>query len=575
MYIRKTSRIKDGKRHDYWALVESYRTELGPRQRTVAWLGELNKAGRLGIEKVAKGSSNNFQLNLFAEDTEPEWVEVNVKGIRVENIREFGGPWLCLELIRRLNLDRFLSKHIPEGREKIPWSLMAMVLVICRLCRPSSELHIAEHFFEQTAITDLLGIPIKRINENRLYRALDKLLPHKEALEIHLKENAGNLFDLDYDLFLYDVTSTYFEGEASGNPLAQRGYSRDHRSDCKQVCIGLVVTKDGFPLGYEVFAGNRTDVTTVEEIVEVMESRYGKASRIWVMDRGMASSNNFDFLKEKGRHYIVGANRGQLKQYESELLKNDWRSVQSGLEVKQVESPDGQEIFILCRSSDRAEKERAIHDRFEQRIEESLILMANGCKKRRYQIKVIERRVGKLLGRNSRAAGLFDVKVEKGENGGAMVSWTKKDEWRDWSRLSEGCYMLRSNVRHWSSEELWKAYIQLTEAEDAFRIQKNDLRIRPIWHQREDRVLSHILVCFLSYVMWKTLGGLCRQAGLGDEPRKIFHELSQIKLTDVILPVRNRKEIRLRCVGSPTPHQRILLQRLKMNLPKRFINHNL
>jgi transposase len=515
------------------------------------------------------------QSHLFEKDPEPEWVEINAKAVRVENIKDFGGPWLCLELISRLHLDEFFTKHLPRGREHIAWSKMALVLVICRVCRPSSELHIAEHLFEETALADLLGIPSKMINEDRLYRALDKILPHKEALEEHLKERAGSLFDLDYELFLYDVTSTYFEGEALANPLAQRGYSRDHRSDCKQVCLGLVVTRDGFPLGYEVFAGNRSDVTTVEEIVEVMESRYGKANRIWVMDRGMASSGNFEFLNEEGRQYIVGANRKQLKKYEAELLKKDWQTVHSGLEVKRVDSPDGQEIFILCRSRDRAEKERAIHERFEQRIEQSLIRMANGCEKRRYQVKVIERRVGKLLGRNSRAAGLFDIQVEKGSKGGAMVSWAKRDDWRDWSRLSEGCYMLRSNIRDWSPEDLWKAYIQLTEAEDAFRIQKNDLKIRPIWHQKEDRVLSHILVCFLSYVLWKTLGGLCRQAGLGDEPRKVFHELSQIKLTDVVLPTRNGKEIRLRCVESPTKHQLILLQHLKLNLPKRFLNRNL
>lgn len=571
MYIRKATRIKDGKSHAYWALVESYRTPKGPRQRIVSWLGELDKAGRLGIEKYTKNNSES-QQELFKKSLEPEWIEVNVNGIRVENIKDFGGPWLCLEIIKRLHLDKFFEKHIPKGRELIPWPSMAQVLVVCRLCDPSSELYIAEHLFEETAISDLLGIPTKRINEDRLYRALDKLLPHKDALEEHLKEKAGSLFNLDYDLFLYDVTSTYFEGQANGNPLAKRGYSRDHRGDCKQVCLGLVVTRDGFPLGYEVFAGNRADVTTVEDIVEVMEDKYGKANRIWVMDRGMASSGNFEYLNEGGRKYIIGANRGELKRYETELLKEDWQTVHAGLEVKRVDSPDGEEVFILCRSSDRAKKEKSMHDRFEQHIEESLIQMANGCKKRRYQAKVLERRVGKLLGKNSRAAGLFDIKVEQFENGGATVSWTKRDDWRDWSRLSEGCYMLRSNVSDWPPDELWKAYIQLTEAEDAFRIQKNDLRIRPIWHQKEDRVLSHILVCFLAYVLWKTLEGLCRQAGLGDEPRKVFHELSQIKLTDVVLPTRNGKEIRLRCIGTPTKHQLILLQRLKLVMPKRFLN---
>jgi transposase len=573
VYIRKTTIHKDGKTHSYWALVESYRTERGPRQRVVAWLGEMDKAGRLGVERVAEGTPG-FQQSLF-EKTEPEWVEIDVKGVRVEHVVDFGGPWLGLKLMHYLGLEEFFLEHVPGGREEIPWAIMAEVLVLCRLCHPSSELHIAEHFFEQTALADLLGIPSDKINEDRLYRALDQVLPYKEALEQHLKERAGSLFKLDYDLFLYDVTSTYFEGEARINPLAQRGYSRDHRGDCKQVCIGLVVSREGFPLGYELFAGNRTDVTTVEEIIEIMEGRYGKPNRIWVMDRGMVSEENMGLLTKEGRRYILGTQRGQLKKYEGELLKTDWQQVQSGLEVKRVDSPDGKEVFILCRSRDRAEKEKAIHDRFEQRIEETLIRMAQSCEKRRYQVNVIERRVGRLLGKNSRAAGLFDVRVEKGEAGEAKVIWTKREEWRQWSRLSEGCYMLRSNIRDWSPEELWRAYIQLTEAEEAFRIHKSDLSIRPIWHQKEERVRAHILVCFLAYVLWKTLGRLCRQAGLGDEPRKIFQELSQIKLTEVILPTRNSKEIKLRCVETPSAHQLILLQKLKLNLPRRFAKRNL
>jgi transposase len=574
VYLRKTARFKDGKWHHYWALVESYRTERGPRQRVVAWLGEMDKAGRLGVERVVEGDCG-IQQNLFEEMVEPEWVEINVNGVRVENVRDFGGPWLGLELMHYLGLDRFLLEHVVQGREEIPWAIMAEVLVLCRLCHPSSELHIAEHFYEQTALSDLLGISPEKINEDRLYRALDEVLPQKEALEKYLKETIGSLFRLDYDLFLYDVTSTYVEGEARFNPLAQRGYSRDHRGDCKQICIGLVVTRDGFPLGYEIFAGNRTDVTTVEEMVETMEGRYGKADRIWVMDRGMASEGNVEFLVRAGRRYILGTPRGQLKPYEAELLNADWQEIRSGLEVKRVESPDGKEIFILCRSRDRAEKEKGIHDRFEQRIEEGLLQMARSCEKRRYQAGVMERRVGKLLGRNSRTAGLFDIRVEKGLTGGAKVAWEKREAWRDWSRLSEGCYMLRSNIADWSPEELWKAYIQLTEAEEAFRIHKSDLSIRPIWHQKEERVRAHILVCFLAYVLWKTLGRLCRQVGLGDEPRKVFWELSHIKLTDVILPTRNGKEIRLRCVETPTTHQMILLQQLKFHLPRRLTKRNL
>jgi transposase len=415
VYIRKTTIYKDGKIHHYWALVESYRTERGPRQRVVAWLGEMDEAGRLGVERVAEGVPG-FQQNLF-EKTEPEWVEIDVNRVRVENVVEFGGPWLGLELMHCLGLDQFFLEHVPGGREEIPWAIIAEVLVLCRLCHPSSELHIAEHFFEQTALADLLGIPSDKINEDRLYRALDQVSPYKEALEQYLKERAGSLFKLGYDLFLYDVTSTYFEGEARINPLAQRGYSRDHRGDCKQICIGLVVSREGFPLGYELFAGNRTDVTTVEEIIELMEGRYGKAKRIWVMDRGMVSEENMGLLTKEDRRYILGTQRGQLKKHEGELLKTDWQEVQSGLEVKRVDSPDGKEVFILCRSRDRAEKEKAIHDRFEQRIEEALIRMAQSCEKRRYQVNVIERRMGRLLERNSRAAGLFDVRVEKGGSG--------------------------------------------------------------------------------------------------------------------------------------------------------------
>jgi len=249
----------------------------------VAWLGEMDESGRLGVENAAEGGAG-VQPRLF-NDVKPEWVEININGVRVENIKDLGGPWLGLELMRRLEIDRFFQDHIPRGKEGIGWAEMAKVLILCRFCHPSSELHIAEHFYEKTALSDLLGIPCDRVNDDRLYRALDKLLPHKGDLEKHLKEKIGSLFKVDYDLYLYDVTSTYFEGQAKSNPLAKRGYSRDQRGDCKQVCIGLVVTRDGFPLGYEIFAGNRTDVTTVKEIIETMENRYGKANRLATAQR--------------------------------------------------------------------------------------------------------------------------------------------------------------------------------------------------------------------------------------------------------------------------------------------------
>jgi transposase len=566
MFIRPCYRRKNGKRHAYWALMESYRTARGPRQRVVAYLGQLDEPRRLGVKGAAEGKTGPRQKKFF-DDVRPQWAEVDVKRVRVENRRDFGGPWLGLELVDQLGLKEFLDRTIPSGREAIPWSLMALTLVLCRLCQPSSELHIAEHFYAQSALPDLLGIPAEKINEQRLYRALDVLLPHKESLEIFLKDRLGELFGLEYDLLLYDVTSTYFEGQAEGNPLAQRGYSRDHRPDCKQVCIGLVVSKCGMPLGYEVFAGNRSDVTTLQEIVRTMERRYGRADRIWVSDRGMVSAENIAFLKRSGRRYIVGTPKSLLKQFERELLSEDWRTIREGLEVKLCPSPDGDETFVLCRSRDRREKEKAMHHRFEQRIEDGLQRMAADCQRRRLKPVEVAQRLGRLLGRNSRAAGLFQTEVRTAAGGRAALFWKKNETWRDWAALSEGCYLLRSNVTDWSEEDLWKAYIQLTEAEAAFRIHKSDLVLRPIWHQKEDRVLAHILVCFLAYVLWKTLSQRCLAAGLGHEPRRVFEELGKIQLVDVVLPTRQGTEIRRRCITQPTDHQTILLTRLKIRLP--------
>ena len=571
MFIRQQFKNVSGKRVAYWALVEAYRTERGPRQRVVAWLGKLDEAGRLGIKQAADEQSSSSQRTLFpGSDPEPEWVEVDIKKLRVENLRQFGGPWLALELIRKLELDQFLQRVMPRGRETVAWSLSSLVLTVARLLNPSSELHIAEQWYPKTALPDLLGIPARQVDDNRLYRALDKLLPHKAALETHLKNRLGELFDLEYDLLMYDVTSTDFEGEAKANPLAQRGYSRDQRSDCKQVCIGLVVSRCGMPLGYEVFAGNTADVTTVEHIVETMENRYGKSDRIWVMDRGMVSEDNIDFLREGGRRYIVGTPKSMLKKFETELLQEDWNRIRDGLEVKLVTLPDDehpqasgdQEIYILCRSRDRSKKEEAMVRRVEQKIEERLTSMTARCEKQNRDPMKVEREIGRLLGQNTRAARLFDVTVKTIDGGHARIEWKKIEASRDWATLSAGCYLLRTNVTDWSDEELWKAYIQLTEAEAAFRIHKSDLSIRPIWHQKEERVLAHIFVCFLAYVLWKTLGQLCERAGLGNEPRRVLSELSEIRVMDVVLPTKQGVEIRKRCIGKPTEHQEILLEHL-------------
>jgi transposase len=569
MFLRPHYRQRNGQREAYWALVESYRTERGPRQRTVAYLGLMDEAGRLGVQQAANPPPTSQQRELFPEArTEPRYVEIDRTRVRVENCRQFGGAWLALELVKRLGLHEFLQRTLPIGQEHVPWSLTALILVIARLCEPSSELHIAEHFYRQSALSDLLGVPLDKVDDNRLYRGLDELLPHKEALEVFLKQRFGELFDIEYDLLLYDVTSTYFEGQAQANPLAQRGYSRDHRPDCKQVCIGLVVTRCGLPLGYEVFAGNRHDSTTLEEIVETMEARYGRAQRIWALDRGMVSEEHLDFLKAGQRQYIVGTPKSQLKRFEQQLAAQDWHVIRDGLEVKTCPCPNGgAETYILCRSRDRREKEQAMHARFEKRIEEGLTKIAASCAQRRQDVLVISRRVGRLLGQNTRAAGLFDVQVRAAENGAAQIEWKKVETWRAWAQLSEGSYVLRSNVSGWSDEDLWRAYIQLTDAETAFRIHKSDLSLRPVWHQKEDRVRAHILVCFLAYGLWKFLGQLCQQAGLGNEPRRVLDELSELRVVDVVLPTKDGREIRTRCVTQPSDHQRILLERLGLELP--------
>ena len=286
MHLQKRTRRSKGKTYQYWELVESYRTERGPRRRSVAYLGVVKACEGRGVELAAEGNQGGFQGSLF-EDKTPEWVEIDAKRVRVERTRSFGGWWLGLEVARDVGLPEFVRQAMQEGQEDAPWWAMSLVLVLSRLYDPSSELHIAEHLYERSALPDLLGVPAWKVNDDRLYRALDRLLGHKADLEKRLAERLGDLFGLDYDLLLYDVTSTYFEGECASNEQAKRGYSRDHRPDCKQVCIALVVSRCGMPLGHEVFDGNRHDSTTVEEIVRTMESRYGQADRIWVMDRGM------------------------------------------------------------------------------------------------------------------------------------------------------------------------------------------------------------------------------------------------------------------------------------------------
>lgn len=577
MYLRHTTVRKNGKTHVYWRLVRSVRNGRRVRQETVAMLGELDAKGRADARALADSiTGRRTQPSLFEPRGEGEKrVEVRLDSIRIERSRQFGAYFLGLTLWRALKLDVLLERLIPHGREDVHWSTVAAVLVLCRLCSPSSELHVAEDLFRRTALDDLLGLAPEKVNDDRLYRALDQLLPHKREVEKHLKARLGELFDLEYDLLLYDVTSTYFEGLAKRNPQAQRGHSRDHRPDCKQVCIALVVTRDGMPLAYEVFDGNRVDVTTVEEMVTAIEDRYGKADRVWVMDRGMASEANFEWLRAGERSYLIGATKSELRRFEAEIVdQRDWRKIREDVEVKLCDGPDGTETYVLCRSQSRREKDRAILERFAKRFEAKLESLRRRLERARKRVSrpQVERQIGRMLAQHSRVAGKYTIQVEEADElpSGLRLVVTYRPEWSQWAELSEGCYLLRTNVKDWSDEDLWRTYIQLTDAEAAFRVQKSDLSIRPVWHQREDRVQAHIFVCFLAYVLWKTLEQWQRRAGLGSSPRTLLEELGQIQSADVVVPAVDGRELRLRCVVRPDRSQAAILDRLGLELPKRL-----
>jgi transposase len=589
MFLKRLERRQGRKKHTYWALVESVRTARGSRHRVVAYLGNLKKSERNGWAGLGRrlDKKDRPHPSLFDPPSYPEPADdlelVRIKGIRLERSRDFGDVWLALGLWRLLGLDTLLSRVMPAGKEEVSWPIVAAILTIARLCEPSSELHIEDTWYRRTSLDDLLGVAVEQVYTDRLYAGLDQLLPHKPTIEKHLKERLGDLFDLKYELLLYDMTSTYFEGQCLANPMAQRGYSRDSRPDCKQVCIGLVVTTDGIPLGYEVFDGNTGDSTTVEAIVTAMEAKYGQASRVWVMDRGMVSEQNLEFLRERGASYIVGTPKAMLRQFERYMVDKDWHEVQAGVEVKLVPGPDGTETFILARSVDRREKERAMHQRFMDRMEENLKRLAASAESGRLRdAGVAHERLGRLRERYWRGAGAFDVRIrpiDKPDSKARLsIIWTRNPRWNEWAELADGCYLLRTNLPEANPARLWKWYIQLTEAEWAFRIHKDELEIRPVWHQKPERVQAHILVCFLAYVLWKTLAQWMRAAGLGDAPRTVLEEFAKIKSGDVVLPTRTAdgrpgKTIRVRCVTTPDHAQKVLLNRLGLPLPQhlRFV----
>ncbi len=578
MFIKAHSRSKDGKQHRYYSLVESVRTARGSQHRTLAYLGELNASTEAAWRKsiaVFNGDGNAQQLELFTSDT-PELptgeqvVQVVLNRVRWERPRDFGEVYLAQHLWKLLGLDDLLAQRMAGGEQRVDWHVMAFILTAARLIAPSSELAIEQDFYPRTALDDVTGVPQEKVNKDRLYRTLDKLLPHKAAIEAHLKGRLGTLFDEPFDLLLYDLTSTYFEGLAEANPAAVRGYSRDHRSDCVQIVIGLVVTRSGLPLGYEVFDGNRNDATTLQEMMARMESLYGKASRIWVFDRGVASEKNLEALRACGGNYLVGTPRTLLRKVDRALLDDDWTTVREGVEVKLVAAPDGsRDTFILCRSAQRRQKEAAMHDRFDTKMQDGLNRLTSAVESGRLRSRdVLQQRLGRLKMECSRVARAYRVDV-RGDDDSLSLSWVRDDARAAWMRHTEGAYLLRTNLTGESEQSLWHMYMQLNDAEAAFRTLKQDLSVRPIYHQIQRRVEAHVLVCFIAYAMYRTLDRLARSHGLAMSGRKVLAAVSTIKSGDVVLPLVDGRELRLRRVSRPDPEQSELLARLRINLPER------
>jgi Transposase len=592
MFLRRNRRSKDGKNHTYWSLVETTRTPDGPRQKTLCYLGELNSSAQarwLKTTEVFNEQGEAHQLKLFPSQVEPpaddpQVARVLLNRVRLERTRQFGACYLGLELWKRLQLDRFFEEAVDSQEADVPWSRIAAILAINRLCAPGSELAIEERWYPATALDDLLGIEEGKINDTRLYRCLDRILPHKTKLEQHLKQRYGALFGAEFDVLLYDLTSTYVEGAAEKNPMMRRGYSRDHRPDCEQMVIALIVNSEGFPFSYETFDGNRADVSTMETILRMVERKYGKARRIWVMDRGIVSEANLQAIRKRGGQYLVGTPRSQMKQFEKELLQDDWTQVRPDVEVKQVPIPQGEETYILCRTAGRKEKEKAIRSRFSTRIEGALNRLAHAIAAGRLKDRnKMERRLGRIQASHSSVNDLYEVALRDTPAGVRLV-WEMKEDRKVWRELREGAYMLRTNLQAGTAEELWSRYMQLTEAEASFRALKSELSIRPLFHQLEPRIKAHVMVAFLGYALWVTLKHLLKRrpaivpkeskSGVDNaqplSPMKVLALLSTLQSADIILPTTDGRELRLRRVTEPTAEQKSLLRQLGISLPERF-----
>jgi transposase len=597
MFLRRYTRTKDGKTHTYYALVESVRTESGPRQHVVAYLGELNHDQERRWQRTVifhNRQGEDRQLRLFPDaepvplPDDPGVVQIRLDSVGWTNPRRFGDVWLSLWLWKFLRLDEIVDGHVPQGREKVRPADIVAIEVINRLCGPCSEFALAEHWYQSTALEDLLGVPDSAVTKDRLYRTLDQLIKAQEAIEGDLKDQFGKLFQLDYDLLLYDLTSTYFEGQAQENDLARLGHSRDHRSDCKQIVLALIVTREGFPLAHLTLAGNTQDLQTVETIVKTIETRFGKSQRVWVMDRGMISVEAVKFLSQSGRRYLLATRRSELTLFGEELRAGGWQRLDDNpdVEVKLLKRKGVH--YLLARSQPRRQKERAIRRRQRRGLKRTLAMLKKRIDDGRLKNrdKILES-VGRLKGRFPKARLFVTIHVAK--TNPATLSWTWDREKFRAALARDGAYLLRSNQDGWSAQEFWETYIQLTVVEHAFRVLKSELLLRPVWHHFGGRTQAHVMICVLAYALWKTLDHLAKRAGLMTQihkpnpqpgkaepkprpmtPEVILRELGQLTIGDIELETTDGQKLVLRRVARPKGEQKRILEALGLEIPERL-----
>ena len=579
MYLRCNRRFKDGKEHRYWNIVESKRCAGGKVvQRQVLYLGEINDSQHQAwcrvIEAFDEQSQQHTQLALFPAEKElPAYaegygVQVRLEAMELHHPRQWGACWLACHLYEQLGLEQFWKDRLPDSREGTCWQHVLQTLVCYRLIDPGSEWRLHRLWFDQSAMGDLLGEDYALVEKNALYRCLDKVLEHRQALFSHLTERWQGLFGAKFDVLLYDLTSTYFESSRPDDENDKRryGYSRDKRPDCVQVVIALIVTPEGFPLAYEVLAGNTSDKTTLREFLKRIETQYGKAERIWVMDRGIPTEEVLTEMRQSNPpvYYLVGTPKGRLSKLEQELLAVPWQAVRSGVEVKLLAHE--QELYVLAKSVDRVNKERAMR----QRQLKALLKRLKELDEMKFNsTQTLPLKLGAAKGKYPAAWRLIDITLPEAKTHSANITFSfrlNRQKLRE-VRRREGRYLLRTNLVGREPAQLWQFYIQLVEIEAAFKNLKGDLQLRPIYHQLQHRIEAHIFVAFIAYCLHVTLRARLRPVAAGLTPRAVLDKFAVMQMLDVKFPTTDGRTLILSRYTEPDTDQKLLLEQLKLTLP--------